>query len=164
MFESIIVLLGGRAAEKIKLNDISTGASNDIERATKIARQMVTKFGMSDKIGPINLGSDHDESVSGAISLAKEIGILLSKDDFEVPEGEVSDAELGTVSGGINVTPKDVVDGYCFCLAAGGGGGKEEKDHDVFGCACVAYGQGGDAKNDHWLCQCYLGGSGGSGC
>ena len=110
------------------------------------------------------LGSDHDESVSGAISLAKEIGILLSKDDFEVPEGEVSDAELGTVSGGIKVTPKDIVDGYCFCLAAGGGGGKEEKEHDVFGCACVAYGQGGDAKNDHWLCQCYLGGGGGSGC
>lgn len=65
MFESIIVLLGGRAAEKIKLNDISTGASNDIERATKIARQMVTKFGMSDKIGPINLGSDHDEVFIG---------------------------------------------------------------------------------------------------
>ena len=110
------------------------------------------------------LGSDHDESVSGAISLAKEIGILLSKDDFEASEGEVSDAELGTVSGGIKVTPKDIVDGYCFCLAAGGGGGKEEKEHDVFGCACVAYGQGGDAKNDHWLCQCYLGGGGGSGC
>jgi len=65
MFESIIVLLGGRAAEKIKLDDISTGASNDIERATKIARQMVTKFGMSDKIGPINLGSDHDEVFIG---------------------------------------------------------------------------------------------------
>ena len=110
------------------------------------------------------LGSDHDESVSGAISLAKAIGILLSKDDFEVPEGEVSDAELETVSGGIKVTPKDIVDGYCFCLAAGGGGGKEEKEHEVFGCACVAYGQGGDAKNDHWLCQCYLGGGGGSGC
>ena len=65
MFDSIIVLLGGRAAEKIKLDDISTGASNDIERATKIARQMVTKFGMSDKIGPINLGSDHDEVFIG---------------------------------------------------------------------------------------------------
>ncbi|MBQ7902077.1 MAG: ATP-dependent zinc metalloprotease FtsH, partial [Clostridia bacterium] len=65
MIDSIIVLLGGRAAEKLKLDDISTGASNDIERATKIARQMVTKFGMSDNIGPINLGSEHDEVFIG---------------------------------------------------------------------------------------------------
>ena len=63
--DRILVLLGGRAAEKIKLDDISTGASNDIERATKIARQMVTKFGMSDKIGPIHLGSSNDEVFIG---------------------------------------------------------------------------------------------------
>jgi len=65
MFEDIIVLLGGRVAEKIVLNDISTGASNDIERASKIARQMVTKFGMSDKLGPINYGSDNSEVFIG---------------------------------------------------------------------------------------------------
>ena len=65
MIDQILVLLGGRAAERIKLDDISTGASNDIERATKIARQMVTKFGMSDKIGPINLGSSNDEVFIG---------------------------------------------------------------------------------------------------
>ena len=65
MTDRILVLLGGRAAEKIKLDDISTGASNDIERATKIARAMVTKFGMSDKIGPINLGSSNDEVFIG---------------------------------------------------------------------------------------------------
>ena len=65
MIDRILVLLGGRAAEKIKLDDISTGASNDIERATKIARQMVTKFGMSDKIGPIHLGSSNDEVFIG---------------------------------------------------------------------------------------------------
>ncbi len=65
MIDNILVLLGGRAAEKIKLDDISTGASNDIERATKIARQMVTKFGMSDNLGPINLGSEHDEVFIG---------------------------------------------------------------------------------------------------
>lgn len=65
MLDEIIVLLGGRAAEKIILDDISTGASNDIERATKIARQMVTKFGMSDRIGPINYGSDNDEIFIG---------------------------------------------------------------------------------------------------
>ena len=54
MQEKLIALLGGRAAEKLVLNDISTGASNDIEVATKIARDMVTKYGMSDNLGPID--------------------------------------------------------------------------------------------------------------
>ena len=54
MEEKLIALLGGRAAERLVLNDISTGASNDIEVATKIARDMVTKYGMSDKLGPID--------------------------------------------------------------------------------------------------------------
>ena len=53
MQENIISLLGGRVAEKLILDDISTGASNDIERATKIARAMVTQYGMSDRIGPM---------------------------------------------------------------------------------------------------------------
>ncbi|MBE7012950.1 MAG: ATP-dependent metallopeptidase FtsH/Yme1/Tma family protein [Ruminococcaceae bacterium] len=65
MLDEIVVLLGGRAAEKIVLDDISTGASNDIERASTIARQMVTKFGMSDKIGPICFGNNHDEVFLG---------------------------------------------------------------------------------------------------
>ncbi len=65
MLDEIVTLLGGRAAESITLDDISTGASNDIERASKIARRMVTKFGMSDKIGPISYGSDHDEVFIG---------------------------------------------------------------------------------------------------
>ena len=55
MEERLVALLGGRAAEKIALNDISTGASNDIEVATEIAKDMVKKYGMSDKVGPINL-------------------------------------------------------------------------------------------------------------
>ena len=54
MKEKLIALLGGRAAEKLVLDDISTGASNDIEVATQIARDMVTKYGMSDKLGPID--------------------------------------------------------------------------------------------------------------
>ncbi|NLA87708.1 MAG: ATP-dependent zinc metalloprotease FtsH, partial [Clostridiales bacterium] len=58
MLDQICILLGGRAAEQIALNDISTGASNDIERATAIARSMVTKFGMSDRLGPVMYGSD----------------------------------------------------------------------------------------------------------
>jgi len=55
MEEKLIALLGGRAAEKIALNDISTGASNDIEVATNLAKDMVKKYGMSDRVGPINL-------------------------------------------------------------------------------------------------------------
>lgn len=66
MLEDIQVLLGGRVAEALTLEDISTGASNDIERATEIARRMVTKFGMSDKLGPIcYAGSDGDEVFLG---------------------------------------------------------------------------------------------------
>lgn len=59
MEEKLIALLGGRAAEKLILNDISTGASNDIEVATRIAKDMITVYGMSDKIGPISL-KDND--------------------------------------------------------------------------------------------------------
>jgi len=61
MEEKLIALLGGRAAEKISLNDISTGARNDIEVATKIAKDMVTVYGMSDKLGPISLSSNENE-------------------------------------------------------------------------------------------------------
>ena len=65
MEENIVSLLGGRVAEALILNDISTGASNDIERATKIARSMVTKYGMSERIGAIMLGSSQDEVFLG---------------------------------------------------------------------------------------------------
>lgn len=65
MEENIVSLLGGRVAEKLILDDISTGASNDIERATKIARSMVTKYGMSDKVGAIMLGSTQEEVFLG---------------------------------------------------------------------------------------------------
>ncbi len=65
MEENIVSLLGGRVAESLILNDISTGASNDIERATKIARSMVTKYGMSERIGTLTLGSDQDEVFLG---------------------------------------------------------------------------------------------------
>ena len=61
MEEKMIALMGGRAAEKVALNDISTGASNDIEVATQIAKDMVTVYGMSDKLGPISLKSDEDK-------------------------------------------------------------------------------------------------------
>jgi cell division protease FtsH len=60
MQEQIIHLLGGRVAEKLALDDISTGASNDIMRATDIARDMVTKYGFSDKLGPVNYSSSDE--------------------------------------------------------------------------------------------------------
>ncbi len=65
MEENIVSLLGGRVAEQLILNDISTGASNDIERASKIAREMVTKYGMSQKIGAIMYGSGQEEVFLG---------------------------------------------------------------------------------------------------
>ena len=73
MQENIISLLGGRVAEKLILDDISTGASNDIERATKIARAMVTQYGMSDRIGPMTLGVGQEEVFLGRdLAHAKE--------------------------------------------------------------------------------------------
>ena len=69
MKHEIITLLGGRCAEHLVLNDISTGASNDIERATKVARAMITQYGMSDKLGPIMYDFDSDE-----VFVGKEFG------------------------------------------------------------------------------------------
>ena len=65
MEENIVSLLGGRVAEALVLGDISTGASNDIERATKIARAMVTKYGMSSVLGTIAFGSGNEEVFLG---------------------------------------------------------------------------------------------------
>jgi len=65
MEQTIISLLGGRAAEAIVIKDITTGASNDIERATGIARNMVVKYGMSEVVGPIQLGNDNEEVFLG---------------------------------------------------------------------------------------------------
>ena len=59
MKNDIVVLLGGRMAEKLVLEDISTGASNDIQRATSIARSMVTRYGFSELLGPVVYGSEH---------------------------------------------------------------------------------------------------------
>ena len=65
MLDDIVSLLGGRVAEKIIFNDISTGASNDIQRASEIARKMITKYGMSEKLGPIAFGTGNDEVFLG---------------------------------------------------------------------------------------------------
>ena len=65
MLDRIVSLLGGRAAEDLCLDDISTGASNDIERATSIANKMITRYGMSEKLGPIVFGKDNEEVFLG---------------------------------------------------------------------------------------------------
>ncbi len=62
MFGDIVVCLGGRVAEMLMMDDISTGASSDIQKATEIARNMVTRYGMSEKLGPVLYGSDHSGS------------------------------------------------------------------------------------------------------
>ena len=69
MEDEIISFLGGRAAEEIVLKDVTTGASNDIERATAMARSMVMKYGMSDKFGPVQYGDESDE-----VFIGREIG------------------------------------------------------------------------------------------
>jgi cell division protease FtsH len=65
MEDRLVILLGGRVAEALVLDDISTGAQNDIERATKIARSMVTHYGMSDRLGPMTYGNDEEEVFVG---------------------------------------------------------------------------------------------------
>lgn len=65
MLDELVVLLGGRVAEALTMGDISTGASNDIERATNVAREMVTRYGMSDSLGPINFSGGSQEVFLG---------------------------------------------------------------------------------------------------
>lgn len=84
MEEYIVVCLGGRVAEQEMLGEISTGASNDIKQATNMARAMVTTYGMSDKIGPIEYGSDSDE-----VFLGRDLGA--ARNYSEVKAAEIDD-------------------------------------------------------------------------
>ena len=84
MEASIVSLLGGRVAESLVLDDISTGASNDIERATKIARSMVTHYGMSEKLGTINYDSSENE-----VFIGRDLG--RSRDYSERTAAEIDD-------------------------------------------------------------------------
>jgi len=85
MFEQIVSLLGGRVAEKLVLNDISTGAANDIQRASAIARKMVTYYGMSEKLGTVSFESGHDEifigrSMAQTRSYSEEVAALIDEE------------------------------------------------------------------------------------
>ncbi len=88
MLQDIMVSLGGRIAEEIVFNDITTGASNDIQKATKTARNMVTRYGMSEKLGVINYENDDDEVFIGRdLAHAKSHSELISgKIDTEVKD------------------------------------------------------------------------------
>ena len=88
MREQIIHLLGGRVAEKLTLDDISTGASNDIQRATEIARDMVTKYGFSDKLGPVNYSSSEE------VFLGKD---LTSKQNYSEETANEIDEEIKVI-------------------------------------------------------------------
>ena len=89
MEEELISLLGGRVAEQIVIGDITTGASNDIERATKMARGMVTKYGMSKNLGPIVYGTGHEE-----VFLGKDFG---STRDFSEKVAADIDSEVKAI-------------------------------------------------------------------
>ena len=89
MQEDLVVLLGGRVAEALVLDDISTGASNDIERATKTARSMVTKYGFSETLGPITYGSDNSEPFLG-----RDMGHIR---DYSETTASAIDTEIKTV-------------------------------------------------------------------
>lgn len=84
MEENIVTLLGGRVAEELVLDDVSTGASNDLERATSIARSMVTRYGFSEKLGPVVYGNNQDE-----VFLGRDLG---SQSDYsDRVAGEIDD-------------------------------------------------------------------------
>ncbi len=85
MEEQIVSLLGGRVAEKLMLGDISTGASNDIQRASQLARKMVTVYGMSDRLGSISFESGHDEifigrSMAQAKPYSEQVAALIDEE------------------------------------------------------------------------------------
>lgn len=103
MLDDIVVLLGGRVAEKLVLGDISTGASNDIERATKLAKSMVTEYGMSDRIGPVSYSSG-----SGEVFLGRDYGH--TKDYSEAFAQEIDEEISAIIHNGYDRTEKILTD------------------------------------------------------
>ncbi len=93
MEENIVTLLGGRVAEKLVLDDISTGASNDLERATSTARSMVTRYGFSEKMGPVVYGNDQNE-----VFLGRDLGS--TRDYSDRVAGEIDDEVRSIIEDG----------------------------------------------------------------
>ena len=97
MEQEIVSLLGGRAAEFIVLKDVTTGASNDIQRATAMARSMVTQYGMSDILGPIQFGDDSDEVFIGrdwghARNYSEDVATTIDKEVRRIVDTAYSEA------------------------------------------------------------------------
>ncbi len=101
MEENIVSLLGGRVAESLALDDISTGASNDIERATKIAREMVTKYGMSERVGTITFGSD-----GGEVFLGRD---LAQSKDYSEETASLIDEEVKRIIDKAYTTAREIL-------------------------------------------------------
>jgi cell division protease FtsH len=99
LLDKVTSLMGGRAAEAIFLDDISTGAQNDIERSTKIIRAMVTEYGMSENLGPLTLGQKHDQQVflgrdiSRQRNYSEEVAARIDKEISKMVEECYSKAE-----------------------------------------------------------------------
>lgn len=96
--DKIVMLLGGRVAEKLVLDDVSTGAKNDIERATAIARKMVTEYGMSESLGPMTFGTDHDEVFIGrdlarSRNYSEQVAAIIDKEIGNIIEAAYKKAE-----------------------------------------------------------------------
>src|SRR5699024_9235996 len=96
--EQLVYMLGGRVAEALVLDDISTGAQNDIERATKLARQMVTHYGMSDNLGPMTYGTDDEEVFIGkdfgrARNYSEKVAASIDKEMRDIIDKAYSKAE-----------------------------------------------------------------------
>lgn len=91
MKENIVVLLGGRVAEELVLKDVSTGASNDLERVTSTARSMVTKYGMSSKLGPMSFDSDDEvflgNSFSSKRNYSEEVAFEIDQETKRIVDG-----------------------------------------------------------------------------
>ena len=97
MEQQIIALLGGRAAEAIVLKDITTGASNDIERATAMARNMAMKYGMSETLGPIQFGNNNEEvflgrDISNSRNYGEQVAALIDNEIKRIVENGYSEA------------------------------------------------------------------------
>jgi len=97
MEQQIIALLGGRAAEAIVLKDITTGASNDIERATAMARNMAMKYGMSETLGPIQFGNNNEEvflgrDISNSRNYGEQVASLIDSEIKRIVDGGYSEA------------------------------------------------------------------------
>jgi len=98
MLENLVTLLGGRVAEALIMGDISTGASNDIERATNLAKSMVTKYGMSDKLGTVMYGSSNNEVFLGmdygrARDYSEATAAAIDKEVYDIISEAYAEAE-----------------------------------------------------------------------